>query len=106
MVRRDRAFTLMQAAQESPSLARLTALTQESSARLQAILPLIPAGLRAHIQAGPIQDDSWCLLLANNASAAKLRQLLPTLLTCLRSKGWEVGTIRLKIQSGSARNMR
>jgi ethanolamine ammonia-lyase small subunit len=38
------------------------------------------------------------LLLDNNAVAAKVRQLLPSLEAHLRSKGWEITSIRLKVQ--------
>jgi hypothetical protein len=40
----------------------------------------------------------WCLILDNNAAAAKIRQLLPALQSHLRVKGWEVNSIRLKVQ--------
>lgn len=99
MNRRHYAIPLQQASQESPTLARLTALTRDSSARLKAIEGLIPPMLRSAVQAGPIDGGSWCLLVKSNAAAAKLRQLLPALLAHLRTKGWEVDSIRLKIQS-------
>ena len=97
------AISLLQATQESAPLARLAELVQDSSARLQAIQPLLPAGLRASIKAGPIDAGSWCLLLDNTATAAKLRQLLPSLEAHLRSKGWEITSIRLKVQMPQAR---
>jgi len=59
---------------------------------------VIPRALRKAIQAGPIDGDEWCLLLDNNAVAAKVRQLLPAMQAHLRSKGWEVNSIRLKVQ--------
>ena len=99
MNRRHYAIPLQQASQESPTLARLTALTRDSSARRKAIEGLIPPLLRPAVQAGPIEDGSWCLLVKSNAAAAKLRQLLPAFLAHLRTKGWEVDSIRLKIQS-------
>ena len=46
MNRRHYAITLQQASAESPTLAMLTALTKDSSERLKAIEPLLPAGLR------------------------------------------------------------
>ncbi len=98
MNRRHHSVTLMQATQDSPTLARLTALSRDSVARLEAIEPLIPASLRPAIQAGPIEGPVWCLLLDNNAAAAKIRQILPALESHLRSKGWEVNSIRLKVQ--------
>lgn len=91
------AVTLHQAAGKSPSLARLTGLINESNQRLKAIEPLIPAALRASVQAGPIEGENWCLLVSGNAASAKIRQLVPLLQTCLLRHGWAVASIRLKI---------
>lgn len=98
MNRRPHPVTVLQASQDSPTLARLTELTRDSVARLKAIEPLIPLSLRQAIQAGPIEGPVWCLILDNNAVAAKLRQFLPMLESHLRVKGWEVTSIRLKVQ--------
>ena len=95
---RNPSVTLQQATMNSPTLARLTELARDSVARLQAVTPLIPPALRASVKAGPIDGNSWCLLLENNAAAAKMRQILPALEAHLRSKGWAVDTIRLKVQ--------
>ncbi|RZJ02429.1 MAG: hypothetical protein EOP39_22630 [Rubrivivax sp.] len=92
-------LTVEQAVSETPTLARLVGLARESTDRLASILPLLPAGLRAGLQAGPIEDGSWCLLVPNASAAAKLRQLLPALLAHLRSGGWQVTAIRLKVQT-------
>ncbi len=70
---------------------------KESSHRLKTIESLIPETLRPAIQAGPIDGDSWCLLVTGNAAAAKLRQLSPLVLSKLTSKGVKVNSIRLKI---------
>jgi hypothetical protein len=99
MNRRHYAVTLQQASEDSPTLAKLTALTRDSSDRLKAIEMLIPATLRPAVQAGPIDGDAWCLLVRGNAAAAKIRQLLPALQAHLRSRGWEVNLIRLKVQT-------
>ncbi|KAB7604241.1 hypothetical protein [Verminephrobacter eiseniae] len=99
MLRRHHAITLQQASEESPALARLTALTRESSERLKAIQTLIPAPLRPAVTAGPIDGSNWCLLVRSNAAAAKIRQLLPALQAHLRSRGWEVNAIRLKVEN-------
>jgi hypothetical protein len=90
--------SLQQAAQEVPMLARLAELTRDSAARLLAIEGLIPRGLRPSLQAGPIDGDAWCLIVNNNATASKIRQLLPTIQAQLKSKGWEVNSIRVKVQ--------
>jgi hypothetical protein len=103
MMQRHHSVTLQQAAQDSPALVRLTELARDSAARLDAILPLIPATLRKSVKAGPIDGMAWCLLLDNNATAAKIRQLLPALQSRLRSSGWAIESIRLKVQNTSVK---
>jgi hypothetical protein len=95
--RLPQALSAYQAAGNSPSLARLTELVQESSDRLKAIESLLPEALRPAVQAGPIDGDTWCLLVSGNAAAAKIRQLLPLIQARLIGKGWKVTSIRLKI---------
>ena len=76
----------------------------KSTITLHAIAPatatLLPGNLRSAVKAGPIDGDSWCLLVNGNAAAAKLRQLLPTLQAGLQRQGWRVSSIRLKILVG------
>lgn len=98
-IRLRQAITLQQAADESPTLAGLASLARESGERLKAVESLIPPAMRAAIQAGPIEGSSWCLLVRGNAAAAKLRQLLPALAAGLRTKGYAVQTIRLKVHT-------
>ncbi|MDB5892483.1 MAG: hypothetical protein JWQ88_14 [Rhodoferax sp.] len=98
MRRSHQPFTVQQAAADSPALSHLTALTRDSAARLKAIEVLLPPGLRLAIRSGPIDGDTWCLLVDSNAAAAKLRQLSPALLAHLRTKGWSVTSLRLKVQ--------
>lgn len=98
-MKRQHSVTLLQASQDSPVLARLTDLTRDSVARLGAIQDLIPAALRSSVQAGPIDGAVWCLLINNTATAAKMRQLLPALESHLRSKGWDIDSIRLKVRN-------
>ncbi|MFC5521238.1 hypothetical protein [Polaromonas jejuensis] len=95
--RLPQALSVHQAAENSPSLARLTELVRESNDRLKAIEPLLPQALRAAVKAGPIEGESWCLLVSGNAAAAKIRQLIPLIQTRLLGKGWKVTSIRLKI---------
>lgn len=99
MTRRSQAFTLLQASEESPTLAGLMARAREAQQRLQAIAPLLPPGLRAAVTAGPVEDGEWCLLVEGNAVAAKLRQMLPMLMARLRVQGWETKGIRIKVRS-------
>ncbi|OYU43309.1 MAG: hypothetical protein CFE44_19100 [Burkholderiales bacterium PBB4] len=96
---RKKSISLLQATQNSPTLARLSDLAQDSSARLKAIQALLPSSIRPSIKPGPIEGTEWCLILSNNSVAAKIRQLSPALLAHLNSKGWEVTSIRLKVQT-------
>ena len=99
MQKRPLTITAEQAARSEPGLARLGALGQESMQRLAAVLPLLPPGLRQGLQAGPIDGQTWCILVPNNAASAKLRQLKPALLAHLRTHGWHVQQLRLKIMA-------
>ena len=91
------AITAHQAVENSVSLGRIASLIKESSARLKAIEPLIPENLRPAVKAGPIDEESWCLLVNGNAAAAKLRQLTPLIESRLLDAGWKVNSIRVKI---------
>jgi hypothetical protein len=94
---RQNAFTLLEASRNNPGLAKLMSLQRESQARLNAIEPLIPAPLRPSVQCGPFEDGAWCLILSNNTTAAKLRQLLPEFEAMLKSKNLAIKSIRLKV---------
>ena len=90
-------FTLLQASQNNPGLAQLMSRQRESSTRLHAIEALIPEPLRPLVKSGPFEDGAWCLMLSNNTTAAKMRQLLPIFEEKLRACGLEVKSIRLKV---------
>lgn len=99
MNRRNHPVPLQEAAEDSPTFARLAQLTRESTERLKAIESLIPAPLRASIRPGPIEGATWCLMVDSSAAAAKLRQLLPVFVEKLSSRGVEITAIRLKVGS-------
>jgi len=99
MNRLTRPIPVDQAIADAPTLAKLAALADASRARLDAVRNLIPRPLQSAVKAGPIDDSSWCLIVANSATAAKLRQLLPNLQAALQSRGHAVQQIRLKVQS-------
>lgn len=82
---------------EAPHLARIADLIKLSNSMLSAVENLLPMGIRKNVQAGPLDDGTWCLFVENNSVAAKLRQLQPTLEAHLRTKGWDIQSIRIKV---------
>ena len=94
--------SVQQAAEDSPTLARLAQLARESGERLKAVEPLIPVAMRRVVKPGPIEGSSWCLLVEGNAAAAKLRQVLPAMQALLCDRGWQVSAIRIRVQARSA----
>jgi hypothetical protein len=98
---RGKSQTLEQVVNSAPSLAQFSAMARDTQNRLKAIAPLLPVSLRSLIQSGGVEGDAWCLLVPNSAVAAKLRQTLPALCAHLRTKGWDVNTIRVKVKSPS-----
>ncbi|MFM2238846.1 MAG: hypothetical protein RJA69_220 [Pseudomonadota bacterium] len=96
---RGRAVTLERAVLDSNSLAQLSALTHESQLRLKSLQGVLPPLLWAQLSAGPIEADTWCVLVSNNAVAAKIRQWAPAMAAHLRTRGWPVQTIRIKVRS-------
>jgi hypothetical protein len=102
MRRSNTSFSVLQASLDSPTLARLVDLTAQSSACLKSVAALLPPALRSGVQAGPIEDKVWCLLVDSTAIAAKLRQLQPSLLERLAREGHDITAIRLKVRAASA----
>jgi hypothetical protein len=97
MNRRFNPVTLQQATDASPSLASLAARVRDTNERLDAVLELIPPEMRHAIQAGPVDEGIWCMLVQGSAAAAKLRQLVPLLQARLQNRGWEDAKIRIKV---------
>jgi hypothetical protein len=91
-------FSLHQAVEASPVLAHMAQRVRLSQHMLDVVRPLLPPGLRPQIQAGPVDEDSWCLLVSNPAVATKLKQLAPALLAALRTDGQPVQRLRIKIR--------
>jgi hypothetical protein len=92
------AVALMQAVEAAPNLARLVSAARQSQECLLAAAHLLPGALRSGVQAGPIDNGVWCLLAANSAVAAKLRQLSPSIVACVQAKGYAINSIRIKVQ--------
>ena len=93
------ALRIEEALSRSAPLAHLQRLLQESNARFDAIRTSLPPTLALHVKPGPVDAEGWSLLAANSAVASKLRQLQPRLEQALRARGWQVTSIRVKVQS-------
>jgi hypothetical protein len=80
-------------------LLRLQQRLAAANAHMNAVRPLLPPALARHVRSGPTDQDSWTLLVANPAVAAKLRQLLPRLEAALRQQGSPVRAIKIRVQA-------
>lgn len=89
----------MEATRTEPTLSALASLAIESGQRLVAIADLLPPGLQQTVRPGPINGETWCLLVSNAAALTKLRHQVPEMVKQLQSKGYEITAIRLKIQA-------
>ena len=103
--RPHQAVSCSQAIDNSPSLARLAGMVRESNDLLQSVTLLLPATMRSAVKAGPIDGDTWCLLVVGNAAAAKVRQLLPTLQARLKADGHSINAIRLKVMLAQPKSL-
>ena len=91
-------FSVEEAIRAAPTLAQLGARIKESSVRMDIIRPLLPPALRADVVAGPVDAQGWRLLVPNNAVAAKLRQVKPTLRDALAAAQLPVVDITIKVR--------
>lgn len=91
-------LSLEQAVGSAPALAALCERVRESQRLIEQISPLIPPALRPHVQAGPLNDAEWCLLVESASASTKLRQMLPALLQALNQNGAKINAIRIKVQ--------
>jgi hypothetical protein len=79
------------------TLAGLLQRVRDSRARLAAIQPVLPQGLRGAIEAGPLDETGWILLVKHAPAAAKLRQCVPQIETALAAAGFEARVVRVKL---------
>ncbi|TSE33077.1 DciA family protein [Tepidimonas charontis] len=96
--------TLQQAVRANPVLADVAERAWASRRLLRRVVTHLPPLLRDQVQAGPLDGDTWCVLAASPAVAAKVRQLAPVLLAAARNAGVAVQTLQVRVQGqGSAR---
>ncbi|MEY4364286.1 MAG: hypothetical protein RLZZ24_1638 [Pseudomonadota bacterium] len=98
---RGLARNVSQVVDNAPTLSALSQRASDGQARLRAIAGLLPPGLRTMVQSGAVEDDAWCLLVPHAAAAAKLRQLLPALAAHLRTHGWAVTQLQVKVSKNT-----
>lgn len=91
------ALSIRAALDQSEPLLQLARRLQESNARFAAVQPVLPPALRAHVKAGPVDEQGWSLLAANAAVAAKLRHLCPLLQQTLEHAGFSARELRVKV---------
>jgi hypothetical protein len=94
--------TLATALDRSEPLALLMQRLAQSRQRFEVVAPLLPQPLLGTVRAGPLDHESWTLLAAHSASAAKLRQLLPNLQAALAQSGLPPLVLKVKIAARSA----
>jgi hypothetical protein len=88
--------TVLQAITESNTLSGLLTQMTQSKLCLELILKRIPLGLHTSLEAGPLNDQVWCLLVRNASAVAKLKQLEPMMLGALQAANLPVSSIRFK----------
>ncbi len=82
---------------------RLQQRLAQAQARMEAVRPLLPQGLRAFVQSGPTDEEGWTILASGPAVAAKLRQLLPRLEDRLKLLEFRPYAIRIHVQASKPR---
>jgi hypothetical protein len=84
------------AAAASP-LAGLLRRLEESRARLAACVGALPGELASQVQAGPLDETAWVLLVPHSAAAAKLKHALPEVATALAAAGFAPRELKVKV---------
>ena len=83
---------------QSSPLSNLLQRVKNSRQYRDAIAHLLPPGLDTEVRPGPLDDQTWSLLVSSGSAAAKLRQVLPQLLEAVRASGWQGTSIKVKVQ--------
>lgn len=96
-IMRGRAVTAAQAALGTGVLGQLWRQAQSAQACLAELRSVLPASLLGQVQPGPIEDGVWTLLVGHSSAAAKIRQWVPALQAHVRTKGWPVQRIEVKM---------
>jgi len=94
---RGKSVQVLKAAQSAPGLAHLIAQASRSRSQVDDLTGLVPDLILKQIHSGPMESGNWILMLKSGASAAKLRQMGPAICAHLRSKGWDIQSITVRV---------
>jgi hypothetical protein len=94
---RGKSVQVLKAAQSAPGLAQLIAQASRSRSQVDDLTGLVPDLILKQIHSGPMESGNWILMLKSSASAAKLRQMGPAICAHLRSKGWDIQSITVRV---------
>ncbi len=93
---------LGQAMDGAPTLASLLAGHRKANDCFQRIRPALPTAMHTLVRPGPIAEGCWTLFAENASIAAKLRQMLPTLLELAAMREPGITELKVKIQPRQA----
>jgi hypothetical protein len=94
---RGKSVQVLKAAQSAPGLAHLIAQASRSRSQVDDLTGLVPDLILKQIHSGPMESGNWFLMLKSGANAAKLRQMGPAICAHLRSKGWDIQSITVRV---------
>ena len=89
---------LINAILKDSALSKLADRAQELTSTQKVWNEIVPAQLKQYAHAGNIQHKRLTVHVENGAIAAKIKLLLPTLLTKLQKQGIEITSIRVQVQ--------
>ena len=83
----------------TPEHQRLFSYTDKLTAMQQVFMKIAPPQLAQHCALGALVEGDLTIYAGSGAIAAKLRQMLPSLLLKFRARGYEVTAIRIAVQA-------
>ena len=84
---------------QAPEHQRLFSYTEKLTAMQQVFMKIAPPQLAQHCALGALIEGDLTIYARSGAIAAKLRQMLPSLLLKFRARGYEVTAIRIAVQA-------
>lgn len=86
----------------APDTGRLMPQAAELLEIRQALRELLPDTLRGFCEIARVKQGNVVIFAENNATAAKLRLIAPTIVTDLTRRGWKVTGIEARVQGGKS----